>query len=756
MRSELERPLSPLTVPLAAALAAVFALSVGAAQAQIPPSGPTTPIDALAPHPNAARVYPSEARFAPGEDAVINVEALSPTNAPLGGQIELTIYHLQDQVYHALSDSITLAPDHSTTVQFRWRPPPSDFTGYQAVVSIGGQVVGSTGIDVSSTPLGYPRYGYLSNFSPDQTPAVVEPIVQRLAQDYHLNLFQFYDWFWRHEKLIERENGNITPSWIDLFGRTNTVQVIHDLLDSVHRYNSLAMAYVMIYAAREGYAERWPVKPSWGMFRQPGAVGQSALDFSAQRPGTMLFLFDPGNPDWQAWMTSEYLDAINTFGFDGVHIDQLGQRQGVLRADGSPIDLPSAFPSFLEAIAPKLSANNAQRAACTFNIVDGTVDGWAVHNVAGSSACQFLYSEIWFKSNTYDDLRRYIEQLRQIGRGRPVVLAAYAQYGEEVGPLFEAEGQTMLTGGAGIASNVPGFTGLGFVDSMDHPGDSITWTIDITEPSTEAVVFRYANASGKVVNGRVSVNGNAVADIQFPSLAEWSAWQSSSQVQAQFAAGKNTVTLAVAEETGAAMFVDNMRLSEFDEAAVRLELAAIYASGATSIFIGDDQQGLSTEYYAGRSKAIPPPLRRAIRDDLSFISAYETLLFPPEVVSLGPGTTRVVAPLGPQLLDKGGNGIWVVPRRIGPYDTIHLVNLLTHDDQWRPAAAAPPPVQTNITLRYYVDDTVSGVYLASPDLDFGRTSSLPYASGQDARGRFVEFTVPRLDYWDMVYLKRGG
>jgi dextranase len=738
---------------VAALLAAALALPVLVARAQMPPPVPPSLPDALAPRRDAARVYPLAARFSPGAEVSMGVEALSPTDAPLVGPVELAIFHLQDEVHRATSEPVTLRPDAPTTVEFKWTPPPADFTGYLAVASVGGHVIGSTGVDISSTPLGYPRYGYLSNFSPDQTPGVLNPIVQRLAQDYHLNMFQFYDWFWRHEKLIERENGNIRPAWQDLFDRTNSVQVIQDLIGTVHRYNALAMAYVMIYAAREGYAERWPIKPSWGMFAQPQAIAQLSFDFSALKPGRMLFLFDPANPDWQAWMTSEYVDAIKTFSFDGVHIDQLGERQDVLRADGSRLELPRAFASFLEATDLRLSANDPQRAACTFNIVDGTVDGWAVPEVASSAACDFLYSEIWFKTNTYADLRRYIEQLRSIGRGRPVVLAAYAQFGEQSGPTYEAEGQTTLNG-AGIASNVPGFTGFGFVDSLDNAGDSVTWTLDLPESSTESVVFRYANASGHVVKGRVYVNGSPVGDIQFPSRAEWSAWQTDFHIEAQFAAGRNTVTLAIAEDTDGAIFVDNLRLSQFDEHAVRLELAAIYASGATSIIIGDDQQSLGREYYPDRSKAIPPSLKRALRDYLSFISAYETLLFPPEVVPLGDGTSRLAAMTGQHLIDKGANGIWVVPRRIGPYDTLHLINLVTLDDVWRNAADSPP-VQTDIRLRYYVgDDAIDSVNLASPDLDFGRTTSLPYVSGQDEHGRYVEFTVPRLVYWDMVYLRR--
>jgi dextranase len=94
-----------------------------------------------------------------------------------------------------------------------------------------------------------------------------------------------------------------------------------------------------------------------------------------------------------------------------------------------------------------------------------------------------------------------------------------------------------------------------------------------------------------------------------------------------------------------------------------------------------------------------------------------------------------------------------VPRRIGPYDILHLVNLVTLDDQWRSSKQAPP-MQTNIRLRYYASDRIDGVYLASPDVNYGRTSSLPFTTGQDPRGAYVEFIVPQLAFWDMIYVRR--
>jgi hypothetical protein len=733
-------------------------LGAGLALPASPARGQTTspvPTDALAPQREAARVYPLAARFAPGEEAAIRVEALSPTGEPLTGPVNLTVFHLRDTVHRAASEPVTLWPDAPTTVEFRWTPPPSDFTGYLAVVSVGGKVIGSTGVDVSSTPLGYPRYGYLSEFSPARTQDAADATVRRLAQDYHQNMFQFYDWFWRHEKLIERENGNVRPFWRDLFGRTNSVQVIRDLLAAAHRYNALGMAYVMVYAAREGYAERWPIKPSWGMFEKPNATDQVLLDFSSLVAGATLFLFDPADPGWQAWVSSEYVDAVGTLGFDGVHIDQIGPRYDLFRADSSPLQLPETFPRFLETADARLSANDPQRAACTFNIVDGVVDGWAVSEVATSTACDFLYSEIWFKTNTYAELGRYVEQLRAIGLRRPVVLAAYPQYGEQVGPVFEAEGLTTLNG-AGIARSELGYTGLGFVDSFDNRGDSITWSVDLPEPSTESLVFRYANGSGHVVTARVYVNDSVVGDVRFQTRAEWSAWAADAYLQAELHAGQNTVKLILEENTEGAVLVDHLNFGQFDEDGVRLQLAATFASGATPIIIGENEQSLAHEYYPNRSKSVPPPLKRAIRDYFSFITAYETLLFPPEVEPLEDGTTRLVATTGQRLIKEGADGIWVVPRRIGPNDMLHLINLVELDDLWRNAAETPQ-VQTNIGLRYYVgNDAIEAVYLASPDFDFGRTMRLPYRSNQDERGRYIEFTVPRLAYWDMVYVRRTG
>ncbi|GAA3329034.1 hypothetical protein GCM10020331_075430 [Ectobacillus funiculus] len=39
---------------------------------------------------------------------------------------------------------------------------------------------------------------------------------------------------------------------------------------------------------------------------------------------TGLYLQDPGNLEWQAYINKEFVRSVNEFGFDGIHLDQWG------------------------------------------------------------------------------------------------------------------------------------------------------------------------------------------------------------------------------------------------------------------------------------------------------------------------------------------------------------------------------------------------------------------------------------------------
>ena len=693
-------------------------------------------------------LLPGKARYAPREPVKLTARVQGGALQPSTVSVDLGVYHL-DAVVHTERKQVQVGIGGTSDVEFLWTPPPDDLTGYLAVARAGNVV--TTGIDVSSSAFRYPRYGYVSQFDPALSAQERDRRVERLSREFLVNAYQIYDWSWRHEKLVETgADGQVVPVWTDLFGRQNSWNAITGYVDAMHRFGASALGYVMIYAAREGYAQRWAISPGWGLFAGPGARDQLHIQFPN---GSFLWLFDPSNPGWRDWEIAQYVQAVELAGFDGVHIDQLGPRFDVHLADGTSVDLQARIAAFLAATKRELVRAHPDRSVCAFNLVDGAVDGWAARDVATSDTCDFLYSEIWFKTNTYDDLRRYAEYLRRLGGGRAAVFAAYAQYGDEVGPIYEAESARLQ--GLRVASDHPGFTGTGFVAALDLPGTAITWSIDLSEAQNVSLVFRAANASGQIARRHVSVDGTTVGEVSFPATADWSEWSADGYVATTMGAGHHDLTLSFQPGDAGAVNVDHLALGRFDEPAVRLEDAVLFASGVTHIEIGDDLAGIPHEYYPNRSKSIPPALQRALRRNYTFAAAYENLLFAPEVAPVDPATKPLELLSGQRLDNHGAGVIHPIFRHAPDAEIVHLVNLIgVNDDLWR-NAAPPPETQTDVRIRHRLpaESQATAVYVASPDLQGGLPLAIPFTSAEDTTSPYVEATIPRLEYWDMVVIR---
>lgn len=693
---------------------------------------------------------PEAARFEPSAIVSLRARLSAADPYPCSTTLQLEVTHL-GAIVHEQVQTVPLTTGIDQTAVLRWQPPARDFVGYMARLSIPESTEErTTGVDVSSSALVYPRYGFLSEFPPEQTPEVSREIVRQLSEQYHINSFQLYDWFWRHEDLLPRAlDGKLEETWTDLFGRAASLATIRNLVAAIHAENAAALGYVALYAAREEYQQRSGLSPAWGLYEAPGAEQQVSLAFGG---GRALYLFDPSNDAWRARMASEYIEAINELELDGVHIDQFGPRPTYYRADGTPVELAETFAPFLEAIDAALTANDAKAAACIFNLVDGAVDGYAVHAIASSTACDVLYSEIWFTTDTYEELRAYIEQLRHEGGQRPVVLALYPQYGQDVGKVLEAEDAVLS--GVAIDDDQPGYTGSGFVDAFDAVGDSVTWTVELERDPTVTFVFRYANATGTAATRTLLVDDVPVGKLTFQSRSGWSEWAFDAWLQEYVAPGEHEIALSFAPDDIGAVNVDRLTLGAFDEASVRLQNAVVFASGATPIQIGDELQGLAHEYFPNRSKTFRLALREALRAQYSFVTAHETVLFASGVTPIDERLARISAVSeGHSLITDGSGGIWTALRQAPEGDVIHLVNLNGVDNAlWRDASPVPIP-QENIVLRYAVDDpsAITQIAWATPDVGPGTFTQIAFTRGDG----YVEFTVPGLQYWDVVLVRSG-
>lgn len=104
---------------------------------------------------------------------------------------------------------------------------------------------------------------------------------------------------------------------------------------------------------------------------------------------------------------------------------------------------------------------------------------------------------------------------------------------------YEAENRSAQSG-TSIASNHSGYTGTGFVD-YGGAGSWIEWnTVAGGSGGGATLTFRYANAPSGNRQCTISVNGNVIGNLTFPSTGTWNSWGTQS-INASLNAGNNTV-----------------------------------------------------------------------------------------------------------------------------------------------------------------------------------------------------------------------
>ncbi|GFZ33870.1 hypothetical protein CSC2_43960 [Clostridium zeae] len=702
--------------------------------------------------PYVNNIYTDKARYNPNDKVTIYADLSNTSGISFSGALYMEITHNETSVYKA-SQSITLDNGQNATKSFQWTAPTTDFQGYMVKIYTGSGDYKTGAIDVSSNWTKFPRYGYIPSFDSSITQSDVTKQINTLARDYNINAFQFYDWMWRHEVPIKKSDGvNPDASWTDLFNRNISYNTIQNYINAVHNNNGKAMAYMMSYAARESYTD-YGVNPSWGLFQDKSHQNQLNVNFNN---GKYLWLFAPSNSSWQNYIGNAYKDVINTAGFDGIQMDQMGQRDSIYDYNGNAFNLGTSFSSLINSVKSQLQSNNSSKSYVDFNIVDGTTNGWALDDVSKNSNTDFNFSEIWWKSNNYNDIRNYVEQLRNNSNKKAAVLAAYMNYNENLGPRYEAEDASF--NGVDIATNHTGFSGSGFLQNFAQQGDYVQFTVSANETMNYPLVFQYGDNSDNATR-TIYIDGNKVGQVQFYPQGTWDKFVYDAYMNTTLTKGSHTIKVSYDSGDTGSINLDSLTLGEFDENSIRLADAAFEASGATHIELGaglDDAIMLPHEYYPNTSKVMTGALKNSMKQNYKFITAYENLLFDPSI-SYGDQGNQYININGEKISGNGTNGsIWHMTRMTKDYDILHLINLSNEtDSQWRNSTNAPI-VKNNLNVKYYVptDATISNVYLASPDLNEGTSTALSFTTGTDSVGKYLSFTVPTLNYWDMIYIKR--
>ena len=342
-------------------------------------------------------LYPKKGFFLPGERIELQAEIIS--EGAETGLLRLTIFHLASQV-EALAFPVR-ASGGRQRVAVAWEAPPSAVRGYgveaellDAAHSQVGQL--ATAFDVLPSWTASPRYGFLTDFTPQRQD--VEESIERLAR-FHLNGLQMYDWQFRHDRLLPPEE-----RYVDPLGRPLSLDTVRRFIEAARQRGMATLAYLAIYAASFPF---WRSHPDWALYDAEGHPIPFGDDF--------LGLMDPspGGP-WAEHLLAECGRALGALAFDGLHIDQYGQPREGYNAAGEPVDLPGAFAAFIRSAKERWP-----RRAVLFN----AVENWPASLNAAPQ--DFHYIELWLTAHSYRELREVVRQARAQSGGKPVVVALY-------------------------------------------------------------------------------------------------------------------------------------------------------------------------------------------------------------------------------------------------------------------------------------------------------------------------------------------
>lgn len=194
---------------------------------------------------------------------------------------------------------------------------------------------------------------------------------------------------------------------------------------------------------------------------------------------------------------------------------------------------------------------------------------------------------------------------------------------------------------------------------------------------------------------------------------------------------------------------------KFNTSSVLLTGASVFAAGGSRLELGDDTRMLTKEYFPNKNVVMSEDLKARERKYYDFIVAYENLLRDGQINS-----NNEIEVKGYENSSTGeANKIWTYGKKDANYDVIQMINFLgVSDITWRAAdglKSKPTKIQ-NFNMKYYVTQDIQGVYLASPDTYDCKSQNLQFTKGSDEKGNYIEFTVPSLEYWNMIYLKKSN
>ena len=371
--------------------------------------------------------YPSKAQFISNENITLVLELKNTNSEYKILNLRVNIFSL-GKIIDNIDTVLKLKPLEDCSIELPIPPKDEIFKGYGADAYIyeGEKLLeeASTAFDVVDSYKRAIRYGFLSDFYNHELGKNED--LKNICK-LHLNVIQFYDWMYRHDELVPPQN-----EYMDLMGRTLSLEVVKEKITFCRKYGMKAIAYGAVYAAARSFYEK---HKDWAFYDSNNNV----LSFI-----NIFYIMNIAEQSpWHSHIIKQYENAIYELDFDGIHMDTYGFPKTAisrLRNVSELVYLDEQLPILIDNTKRKL-----QKLRPEVCIIFNNVGNWPVKAVAGADQ-EAIYIEVWSPYERYHHLIEIIKDAKLLSGNKPVVLAAYMRpFIEENTSLEEAQFATLLT-----------------------------------------------------------------------------------------------------------------------------------------------------------------------------------------------------------------------------------------------------------------------------------------------------------------------
>jgi dextranase len=370
-----------------------------------------------------------KARYAPGEAVAFAVNIATPQP----GQALLVKYYQAGTLVGQQT-----VPSAAALATWSWTPPATDYQGYLVGLTLlGGSTVldqSTIGVDVSSDWAKFPRYGFLSAYG-NLSSSAMDATMQQLTR-YHLNGLQFYDWSDQHHKPLAGTVAAPAAQWNDLATRPTYYSTVKGYVDRAHAAGMNALFYNLLYGAYPTAAADGVDLINWGLYTDAGHNTRYAITgLPSGWETTTLDLEDPSNTAWRSYLLAQHGNVYDAgFGFDGWHVDQIGNPGTVYNYGGQAVNLPQGFAGML---------TGAKAARPAKRLVMNAVDNFGQAQIAPAPV-DFVYTEMWGNNEGYANISGTIQANETASGGKRNVMAAYVNHAGSGSPGYFNDASVLM------------------------------------------------------------------------------------------------------------------------------------------------------------------------------------------------------------------------------------------------------------------------------------------------------------------------